>query len=254
MRDLHVLKTSHFYRPIHGERERQAGLQAHTYVDVEALPSDFLITLITHEDEFFFQHRGVYGPSLWRALKTSVKTRKLIGGSSITQQLMKNLFLSPERSFLRKWKEMKLALAFEKIFSKEQILSLYVSNIEWGRGVYGIKEAAQHYFKKYPNQLGRNECLFLGLITPEPRYFDHAFFDLKSFSKEFRAKYVRAAMILDLLERDGEKRLGLRTIRSRIFHLEFQDRFLALAPADQAALLQKGNQRFLQFFNQYVAE
>jgi monofunctional biosynthetic peptidoglycan transglycosylase len=101
-----------------------------------------------------------------------VRAPKVVGGSTITQQLAKNLFLSGERTFLRKGQEFVLALLLEALLSKERILEIYLNNVEWGEGVFGAEAAAQHYFRKSAAQLGAYESARLAVMLPRPKYFE----------------------------------------------------------------------------------
>ena len=101
-----------------------------------------------------------------------VKAPKVVGGSTITQQLAKNLFLSGERTFLRKGQEFVLALLLEAVLSKERILEIYLNNVEWGEGVFGAEAAAQHYFRKSAAQLSSYEAARLAVMLPRPKYFE----------------------------------------------------------------------------------
>jgi monofunctional glycosyltransferase len=101
-----------------------------------------------------------------------VKAPKVIGGSTITQQLAKNLFLSGERTFLRKGQEFVLTLLLEAILDKQRILEIYLNSVEWGEGVFGAEAAAQHYFRKPASQLSGYEAARLAVMLPRPRYFE----------------------------------------------------------------------------------
>jgi len=101
-----------------------------------------------------------------------VKTPKVIGGSTITQQLAKNLFLSKERTFLRKGQEFVLTLMLEAVLSKERILEIYLNSVEWGEGVFGAEAASLHYFRKSAAQLGTYEAARLAVMLPRPKYFE----------------------------------------------------------------------------------
>jgi monofunctional biosynthetic peptidoglycan transglycosylase len=101
-----------------------------------------------------------------------VRAPKVVGGSTITQQLAKNLFLSGERTFLRKGQEFVLALLLEALLSKERILEIYLNNVEWGEGVFGAEAAAQHYFRKSAAQLSSYEAARLAVMLPRPKYFE----------------------------------------------------------------------------------
>jgi monofunctional biosynthetic peptidoglycan transglycosylase len=102
----------------------------------------------------------------------TVKAPKVVGGSTITQQLAKNLFLSGERTFLRKGQEFVLTLLLEAVLSKERIFEIYLNNVEWGEGVFGAEAAAQHYFRKSAAKLGSYEAARLAVMLPRPKYFE----------------------------------------------------------------------------------
>ena len=97
---------------------------------------------------------------------------KVIGGSTITQQLAKNLFLSGERNLLRKGQEFLLAFMLETLLDKERILEIYLNNVEWGEGVFGAEAAAQHYFHKPAARLAPSEAARLAVMLPRPKYFE----------------------------------------------------------------------------------
>ncbi len=121
-----------------------------------------------------------------------VKPPKVVGGSTITQQLAKNLFLSGERTFLRKGQEFVLTLLLEVLLSKERIFEIYLNNVEWGEGVFGAEAAARHYFRKSAAQLNGYEAARLAVMLPRPKYFE----------KLPNSSYVagRAAIIAQRLE------------------------------------------------------
>jgi monofunctional biosynthetic peptidoglycan transglycosylase len=100
------------------------------------------------------------------------RTPKVIGGSTITQQLAKNLFLSGERTLLRKGQEFVLTLLLEALLSKERILEIYLNSVEWGEGVFGAEAAAQHYFRKPAARLTPFEAARLAVMLPRPKYFE----------------------------------------------------------------------------------
>jgi monofunctional biosynthetic peptidoglycan transglycosylase len=102
----------------------------------------------------------------------AVKAPKVVGGSTITQQLAKNLFLSGERTLLRKGQEFVLALLLEAILDKQRILEIYLNSVEWGEGVFGAEAAAQHYFRKPAAQLSAYEAARLAVMLPRPKYFE----------------------------------------------------------------------------------
>jgi monofunctional biosynthetic peptidoglycan transglycosylase len=99
-------------------------------------------------------------------------TPKVVGGSTITQQLAKNLFLSGERTLLRKGQEFVLTLLLEAILDKQRILEIYLNSVEWGEGVFGAEAAAKHYFGKPAAQLSTYEAARLAVMLPRPKYFE----------------------------------------------------------------------------------
>ena len=101
-----------------------------------------------------------------------VKAPKVVGGSTITQQLAKNLFLSGERTLMRKGQEFVLTLLLEALLSKERILEIYLNSVEWGEGVFGAEAASQHYYRKPSAQLSAYEAARLAVMLPRPKYFE----------------------------------------------------------------------------------
>ena len=145
--------------------------------------------VIASEDDGFVNHEGVDWDAVekaWernekaqeraakRALLAPARARppKIVGGSTITQQLAKNLLLSGERSLLRKGQEFVLALALEKFLSKQRILEIYLNSVEWGAGVFGAEAAAQHYFRKPASKLSAWEAARLAVMLPQPKRFE----------------------------------------------------------------------------------
>lgn len=102
----------------------------------------------------------------------AAKSPKIVGGSTITQQLAKNLLLSGERTLLRKGQEFVLTLVLETVLDKRQILTLYLNHVEWGEGVFGAEAASQHYYRKSATQLSAYEAARLAVMLPRPRYFE----------------------------------------------------------------------------------
>ncbi len=140
-----------------------------SWVSINDVSPNLLKAIVSMEDDDFFHHKGID----WKQLNTSLKENKrhgrvIRGGSTITMQLSKNLYLTTERSVLRKAKEMLITFRMEKEVSKRAILENYVNIIEWGDGVFGIKEAAETYFNKPPSKLTVNECARLAAVIPSP--------------------------------------------------------------------------------------
>ena len=146
-------------------------------VPLEKVPGDFLLALLAREDARFWEHRGVDPVGILRAIRANVREGTIRqGGSTITQQLVRNTYDLRERSFSRKLLEAMLAWRFEKEFSKSTILQWYINRVYYGAGAYGVERAAQVYFNKPALKLTLAECATLvGLIRSPHRYspFDH---------------------------------------------------------------------------------
>ena len=145
--------------------------QGSLYAPLASIPREALEILVAREDPAFYAHNGVLPRQVIRAFKRAVRTRKrMAGASTITQQLMKNLYLGPERSALRKAREAALAFKVEKarMLTKDEILELYLNCVEYGRDVYGIADAAAYYFGRTPADLTRNQAVILATIAPAP--------------------------------------------------------------------------------------
>lgn len=143
------------------------------YSTFDELPERYVDAVISVEDGRYYNHKGVDLRSIGRAIRNNYRTKELVeGGSTITQQLAKNIFFTQETSFSRKISEMFAALELEKEFSKEEIFELYVNNSYFGSGYYSIKEAALGYFGKELDELDLNEITFLAGVPNAPSVYD----------------------------------------------------------------------------------
>lgn len=140
--------------------------------------------VIASEDDGFVNHDGVDWNAIERAWERNAKAEeqaaakarapKIRGGSTITQQLAKNLLLSGERTFVRKGQEFVLTLALEQLLPKQRILEIYLNNVEWGAGVFGAEAAARRYYGKSASQLSASEAARLAVMLPAPKRFEKA--------------------------------------------------------------------------------
>jgi penicillin-binding protein 1A len=181
VRDLPDLRTIEDYRPPiashivdrHGERIGEFYKERRTLAPMESLPPHLVQAFVAGEDSSFFEHSGIDYRSILRAAWVNLRAGGEIkqGASTITQQMVKGLLLSPERKFRRKIREMILAQRIEKRFSKQEILYLYLNQIYFGHGAYGIREAARTYFDKDTLALSLSEsALLAGLPKAPSRY------------------------------------------------------------------------------------
>jgi monofunctional biosynthetic peptidoglycan transglycosylase len=153
-----------------------AGFTEHGGVDWEALQSAWQKNerrqeLAAKRAEQIERRLGKKPDAAEAALK-AIKPPKIVGGSTITQQLAKNLLLSGERNLLRKGQELVLTLALEALLSKQRILEIYLNSVEWGEGVFGAEAAAQRYFNKPAAKLNAYEAARLAVMLPSPKFFE----------------------------------------------------------------------------------
>ncbi len=159
------------------------------WVAYEAISDNLKRAVIASEDDGFSSHDGVDWEALEKAWARNAKAEelaakraqaarpntrppKIVGGSTITQQLAKNLLLSGERTLLRKGQEIVLTFALERMLSKRRILEIYLNSVEWGEGVFGAEAAAQHYYRKPASKLTAWEASRLAVMLPRPKYFE----------------------------------------------------------------------------------
>lgn len=159
---------------------------SHQWVRATEINSSMAKAVIASEDSSFTEHFGVDWDAIEKAWSKNQKVAqkplaqqgkkrkepKIIGGSTITQQLAKNLFLSGERTIFRKVQELLLTFMLEALLSKSQIMEIYLNHIEWGQGVFGVEAAAQHYFKKPSRYLTGYQSAQLAVMLPAPRKFE----------------------------------------------------------------------------------
>ena len=152
------------------------------WVNRPKLPVHIQRAVIASEDDIFASHTGVQWEALERAWSKNARaeakaqaknqTPKVVGGSTITQQLAKNLFLSGERTFFRKAQDVVLTVVLEQCLSKQRILDIYLNSVEWGEGIFGIEAAARHYYGRSVGQLSAAEAARLAVMLPRPKYYE----------------------------------------------------------------------------------
>ena len=154
------------------EKDPAAKLQ-YAWVPYDKISGNLKRALIVAEDAKFADHEGFDWEGIQKALEKNQKKGKVVaGGSTISQQLAKNLFLSGERSAIRKTEEALITVMMEAILDKERIFEIYLNVIEWGDGVFGAEAAAQHYFNVPASRLSREQSAKLAAIVPRPRFYD----------------------------------------------------------------------------------
>ena len=144
----------------------------HDGVDIEALEKAWDKNAKAEQRFQQTPHRAASGKQTSASVKTPIKSPKIVGGSTITQQLAKNIFLSGERTLLRKGQELVVTLLLERMLNKQRILEIYLNHVEWGEGIFGAEAAAQHYFRKSASKLSAYEAARLAVMLPRPKYFE----------------------------------------------------------------------------------
>nr|WP_315150159.1 transglycosylase domain-containing protein [uncultured Flavobacterium sp.] len=172
------------------QRPVLVGSENPNYTPLDQISPYLQKCVLTSEDPSFFSHRGFINEAFKQSILKNIRTKKFSrGASTISMQLIKNVFLTREKTVSRKLEEILLVYILEnnRIATKERMLEVYFNIIEWGPNVYGIGEAAQYYFQKSPADLTLKECLFLATIVPKPKKFMWQFDNegnLKSFANQ----------------------------------------------------------------------
>lgn len=150
------------------------------YVPLNQISKVMQKTVVLTEDSLFYTHKGFDWESIEKSAKENLDggTYKR-GGSTITQQLAKNLYLTKDKTLIRKMIEAFITLQIEKHLTKNEILEKYLNVVEFGKDIYGVKSAAWHYFKKSPSQLDVVESAFLAMLLPNPKKYSRSFYSKK---------------------------------------------------------------------------
>ncbi|MDG4866928.1 monofunctional biosynthetic peptidoglycan transglycosylase [Guyparkeria sp. 1SP6A2] len=165
----------------------------HHYVPYEAISLPARRAVVASEDDRFMDHWGIDITGLRHAMQRNLEAGGIIaGGSTITQQLAKNLFLSADQSLWRKGQEALIALMMEGALGKRRILELYLNYAEWGDMLYGIETAARHYYGKSASALTRHEAAQLAAMLPNPRFYQD--------NRNARGLQVRTDAVLGRME------------------------------------------------------
>ena len=158
-------------------RERKPDAQLrHQWVPYERISVHLKRAVIAAEDDAFVDHEGFDWEGIQKAMeKNRKKGRAVAGGSTISQQLAKNLFLSPSRSYVRKAQEAAITFMMEAVMDKRRILEIYLNVVEWGDGVFGAEAAAQRYYRIPAAKLGPEQAARLAVMLPNPRKYEKTF-------------------------------------------------------------------------------
>jgi len=179
--------------------ELETGPGTNAWTPIEAMSPFFVHAVLVHEDPQFFSHRGFSLINIRNALARDLRERRYaVGASTITMQLVKNVFLHREKTLARKIQEVLLTWWTERVMEKRDILELYFNVIEYGPGVYGIRNAALHYWNRLPSELSPAEGVFLSTILPNPKRY-HSYYEKNALSSSW------AAQMRSQMRRMGER-------------------------------------------------
>jgi monofunctional glycosyltransferase len=169
-----VDSTSFMRRELVRLQQTQPAAQIkHRWVDYRTISNHLKRAVIAAEDANFPDHEGVDWDAIEAAYEKNLKRGKVVsGGSTLTMQLAKNLFLSGDRSYLRKGQELVITYMLEGVLDKQRILEIYLNSVEWGYGVFGAEAAARHYFGVSAAQLAPWQAARLAAMLPRPKFYD----------------------------------------------------------------------------------
>lgn len=146
---------------------------AHEWVPYERISRNLKRAIIASEDANFVNNNGYETDAILQAWERNKARGKIVaGGSTITQQLARNLFLSREKSYIRKGQELIITWMLETLMDKQRIFEIYLNSVEWGNGVYGAQAAARYYYHSSASQLSAWQSARLAVMLPRPKYFD----------------------------------------------------------------------------------
>ena len=165
--------------------------------DYDDISDNFKHAILAAEDAKFIHHHGFDLEGIQDALERNNEKGKIVaGGSTISQQLSKNLFLYNKRSFIRKGQEVVATWMMERMWSKRRILEVYMNAVEFGQNIYGVEAAAQFYYGKSSKSLSREQAAFLAALLPKPKYYqDHRDDRKLQYRKRSILKYMNATQI-----------------------------------------------------------
>ena len=197
------------------QKKTMVGPNVDNWVDLDVVPKHLINALTSAEDGHFFSHNGFDLAQIEASLKANIKEKKIVrGGSTLTQQVARLLFLSTDKTVSRKFQEMVIAWMLETHLTKEQILEYYLNTVHWGPGIYGIRQTSRSYFRKRVSRLTVRESVFLASILPNPNRFGNDY--IKRRVKPSRLKKMKNI----LLNMRFCNHIGPKTYKSSLYYLE----------------------------------
>ena len=171
-----------------------------TWVSIDDISPNMVQAVVTSEDNLFLSHHGFSIDAMTKAFEHNQKGKRIRGGSTISQQTAKNVFLFPQRSYVRKGLEAYFTVLMELTWSKKRIMEVYLNVIEMGDGIYGVEAASQEYFGVHASQLSKSQAASIAACLPNPRRFNAA----------HPSGYIqrRKAHIMSLMDKVGQVNFG----------------------------------------------
>ena len=175
--------------------------KVYKWVSLRAVNKDLVYAIVMSEDAHFFSHNGINYDALINSIAENLKRREFaFGGSTISQQVVKNIFLDNKKSIMRKIRELVITRRMEKRISKNLILELYLNIAEFGPDIFGVNAASHYYFKKSAYRINAAEGAFMALMLPSPRKNHYRLFQNRNLSERWRRKLQR--ILKDMLYND----------------------------------------------------
>lgn len=192
-----------FIRTVEALAAGEAPRNTKDWVSIDKISHNMVQAVVASEDNLFMQHHGFSVNDIEKAIKHNKKGKRIRGGSTISQQTAKNVFLWPKRSYLRKGLEAYFTVLIELFWSKERIMEVYLNVIEMGDGVYGVQAAAQTYFNKDALQLTKSQSALIAACLPNPRKYSAS--NPSSYIQRRKSKIVSLMGKIEQVDFDKKK-------------------------------------------------
>ncbi|MEA4850617.1 MAG: monofunctional biosynthetic peptidoglycan transglycosylase [Paludibacter sp.] len=192
-----------FIRTVEALAAGEAPRNTKDWVSIDKISHNMVQAVVASEDNLFMQHHGFSVTDIEKAIKHNKKGKRIRGGSTISQQTAKNVFLWPKRSYLRKGLEAYFTVLIELFWSKERIMEVYLNVIEMGDGVYGVQAAAQTYFNKDALQLTKSQSALIAACLPNPRKYSAS--NPSSYIQRRKSKIVSLMGKIEQVDFDNKK-------------------------------------------------
>lgn len=192
-----------FIRTMEALAAGEAPRNTKDWVSIDKISHNMVQAVVASEDNLFMQHHGFSVTDIEKAIKHNKKGKRIRGGSTISQQTAKNVFLWPKRSYLRKGLEAYFTVLIELFWSKERIMEVYLNVIEMGDGVYGVQAAAQTYFNKDALQLTKSQSALIAACLPNPRKYSAS--NPSSYIQRRKSKIVSLMGKIEQVDFDKKK-------------------------------------------------